>query len=76
MAEGVVDDNDVFQNQPEVVATGSRSSRKASKTASSSWQELRKRKPRGNPRAAYEKRVTNKSAKLQENSGRTLQKIL
>ena len=74
MAESVVDvdGNGSFQSQPEDLATGSRSSRRTSETASSVWKELRKRKPRGNPRAAYEKRVANvkKSAKLQEASDR------
>ena len=48
----------------------------ASKTASYAWQELRKqKKPRGNPRAGYEKRVLNESVKLQEKSTKSKEDI-
>ena len=61
MAEGIGggDENGSFQNQPEEAATASRLSRAASK---------KRKKPRGYPRAGYEKCVINESAKLQDNS--------
>ena len=70
MAEGIGggDENGSFQNQHEGAATVSRLSRAASKNAPYAWLELGKRKkPRGYPRAGYEKCVI-KSAKLQEKS--------
>ena len=66
--EGVVGElHGSFQNQTgddQDAASASRLSRSAIRKAASVWKELRKGKPRGNPRAAYQQRVINKSADL------------
>ena len=59
--EGVVGElHGSFQNQTgddQDAASASRLARSASRKAPSVWKELRKGKPRGNPRAAYQQRV-------------------
>ena len=66
--EGVVGElHGSFQNQTgddQDAASAGRLARSASRKAASVWKELRKGKPRGNPRAAYKQRVINKSADL------------
>ena len=65
--EGVGELHGSFQNQTgdhQDAASASRLARSASRKAASVWKELRKGKPRGNPRAAYQQRVIKKSADL------------